>query len=191
MARHLLLGMVAPLGLVLAAPVTLLLRVTDRRTGRRIGRILRSRPVHAIGHPAVAALLSVGGLYAVMLTPLHQAAATDPVLGHVLHVHYLAAGYLFAWSIAGPAPAPNRPTILIRTVVFVLASAAHSVLAKLLYAHAEELRAAARLMYYGGTLAELALAVALFAGFGGWAGRTAPAREAARAGRRYPRGRRA
>lgn len=36
MARHLLLGMVAPLGLVLAAPVTLLLRVIDPAIGRRI-----------------------------------------------------------------------------------------------------------------------------------------------------------
>ncbi|MFC4857183.1 cytochrome c oxidase assembly protein [Actinophytocola glycyrrhizae] len=164
MARHLLLGMVAPLWLVLAAPVTLLLRVTEPATGRRIGRVLRARPVHVLGHPATAALLSVGGLYAVMLTPLARAADTDPVLHNALHLHYLAAGYLFAWAIAGPDPAPRRPGMVTRVVVLVLAVAAHSVLAKLLYAHAstEADRAAAQLMYYGGDVAELALAAALF-----------------------------
>ncbi|MFC6091320.1 cytochrome c oxidase assembly protein [Saccharothrix lopnurensis] len=176
MARHLLLGMVAPLGLVLGAPVTLLLRVADPRTRRWVGRVLRSRPVHVLGHPAVAALLSVGGLYAVVLTPLHRAAEHDLVLHHVLNLHHLAAGYLFTWSIAGPDPAPRRPGTTTRAVVFVLAAAAHAVLAKLLYADAlalpptgagdaEALRAAARLMYHGGDLAELALATALFAGW--------------------------
>ena len=169
MARHLLLGMVAPLGLVLAAPVTLLLRVTAPATGRRIGRVLRARPVHVLGHPATAALLTVGGLYVVMLTPLGEAADANPLLHNALLLHYLAAGYLFTWSIAGPDPAPRRPGMSTRVVVLVLAVAAHSVLAKVLYARApggpdaEAARAAAQLMYYGGDLAELALAAALFA----------------------------
>lgn len=169
MARHLLLGMVAPLGLVLAAPVTLLLRVTAPPTGRRISRVLRARPVHVLGHPVTAALLTVGGLYVVMLTPLGQAVDAHPLLHNTLLLHYLAAGYLFTWSIAGPDPAPRRPGTATRVVVLVLAVAAHSVLTKVLYARAPEgpdgeaVRAAAQLMYYGGDLAELALAAALFA----------------------------
>jgi putative membrane protein len=175
MARHLLLGMVAPLGLVLAAPVTLLLRAGDRTTRRLVGRVLRSRPVHVLGHPVTAAVLSVGGLYAVLLTPLHTAG--HPVLATALHVHYLAAGYLFAWSIAGPDPAPRRPGTATRVTVLVAAAAAHAVLAKVLYANAagQADRAAAQLMYYGGDLAELALAVALFAA---WYRRTGNARRA-------------
>src|SRR3954452_16288390 len=51
MAQHLLLGMLAPLGLVLAAPVTLLLRVATPRSRHAVARVLRSRPVHLIGHP--------------------------------------------------------------------------------------------------------------------------------------------
>lgn len=169
MARHLLLGMFAPLGLVLGAPVTLLLRVTEPATGRGISRVLRARPVHVLVHPAVAALLAVGGLYAVLLTPLAEAADTHPVLHDALLLHYLAAGYLFTWSIAGPDPAPRRPGMATRVVALVLAVAAHSVLAKVLYARAPEgadgeaVREAAQLMYYGGDLAELALAAALFA----------------------------
>ncbi|MGX7824589.1 cytochrome c oxidase assembly protein [Actinokineospora sp. 24-640] len=174
MARHLLLGMIAPLGLVLAAPVTLLLRVRGPATRRRVGRVLRSAPVHVLGHPVAAAVLSVGGLYAVMLTPLHTVAETHPVAHHALHLHYLVAGYLFTWSIAGPDPAPRRPAPRTRLVVLVLAAAAHAVLAKALYARAdtlpwaahhdaESVAAAAELMYYGGDLAELLLAAALFA----------------------------
>ena len=42
MLQHLLIGMLAPLGLVLGAPVTLLLRSIPRPAGRVVGRLLRS-----------------------------------------------------------------------------------------------------------------------------------------------------
>ena len=92
-----------------------------------------------------------------------------------MHLHYLAAGYLFAWSLAGPDPAPRRPGLAVRVGALLVAAAGHAVLAKYLYAQAETLppgltdrdpeafRSAAQLMYYGGDLAELLLAVALFA----------------------------
>lgn len=184
MARHVLLGMLAPLGLVLGAPVTLLLRAAPR-SGRVVARVLRSRPLHVLGHPVTAALLSTGGLVAVMSTPLRSTG--DPTVHLALDLHYLAAGYLFAWSIAGPDPAPRRPGPITRVVVLVLAAAAHAVLAKHLYAGAadEEGRAAALLMYYGGDVAEVLLATALFAD---WYRRRAPGR-AAGVGRAAGRGR--
>ncbi|MEU7750792.1 cytochrome c oxidase assembly protein [Micromonospora sp. NPDC049101] len=173
--QHLLLGMLAPLGLVLGAPVTLLLRVAPTPVRRTVGRSLRARPLHLIAHPVTAALLSTGGLALVLLTPLYAAAERQPVLHHAVHLHYLAAGYLFAWSLAGPDPAPRRPGLAVRVGALLGAAAGHAVLAKYLYARAgilppgldnpdpEALRAAAQLMYYGGDLAELLLAVALFA----------------------------
>ncbi|MGK5738032.1 cytochrome c oxidase assembly protein [Micromonospora sp. URMC 103] len=175
MAQHLLLGMFAPLALALGAPVTLLLRVAPPGLRRAVGRVLRARPVHLLAHPATAALLSTGGLWLVLLTPLYAAAEGNPWLHHGLHLHYLLAGYLFAWSVVGPDPAPRRPGLPVRAGALLVAAAGHSVLAKFLYAHAETLppalgerdvdalHAAARLMYYGGDLAELLLAVALFA----------------------------
>ncbi|RLP89686.1 cytochrome c oxidase assembly protein [Micromonospora sp. BL4] len=175
MAQHLLLGMVAPLGLVLGAPVTLLLRISSTATRRFVGRLLRARPVHLFAHPVTAALLSTGGLALVLLTPLYAAAERQPALHHALHLHYLAAGYLFAWALAGPDPAPRRPGLAVRIGALLGAAAGHSVLAKYLYAHADTLppgvtdpdpaafRSAAQLMYYGGDVAELLLAVALFA----------------------------
>ncbi|MEV4500282.1 cytochrome c oxidase assembly protein, partial [Micromonospora arborensis] len=175
MAQHLLLGMLAPLGLVLGAPVTLLLRVAPPPVRRVVGRLLRARLLHLIAHPVTAALLSTGGLTLVLLTPLYAAAERNSVLHHALHLHYVAAGYLFAWTLAGPDPAPRRPGPAVRVGALLGAAAGHAVLAKYLYANAGTLppgltgrdpaafQSAAQLMYYGGDLAELLLAVALFA----------------------------
>ncbi|MGN9810975.1 cytochrome c oxidase assembly protein [Micromonospora sp. BQ11] len=183
MAQHLLLGMVAPLGLALGAPVTLLLRVASPPVRHRVGRVLRARPLHLLGHPVSAALLTTGGLALVLLTPLYAAAERHPALHHGVHLHYLAAGYLFAWSVAGPDPAPRRPGLAVRVGALLGAAAGHAVLAKYLYAHAAALppgltdrdvgalQDAARLMWYGGDVAELLLATALFAT---WYARTRP-----------------
>jgi putative membrane protein len=174
MVQHLLLGMLAPLGLVLGAPVTLLLRAGPPPVRRALVRTLRAAPMPVLAHPVTAAVLSTGGVFLVMLTPLYAAAERHEPLHHGVHLHYLAAGYLFAWAIAGPDPAPHRPGLPARVVTLVAAAAGHAVLAKYLYAHAESLppgaghdagamRAAAQLMYYGGDVAELLLAIALFA----------------------------
>lgn len=121
MAQHLLLGMLAPVGLVLAAPVTLVLRSPGPSVRRLAARILQWPLVHVVGHPVSAAVLSVGGLYAVMLTPLYGALERYPSLHHGVHLHYLATGYLFAWSIAGPDPAPRRPGLAVRVAVLIAA----------------------------------------------------------------------
>jgi putative membrane protein len=172
--QHLLLGMFAPFALVLAAPVTLLLSVLPVPCRGTARSLLRSRALHGLAHPATAGVLDMGGLYLLYLTPLYTFTTTNALAHHVVNLHFLLAGYLFTWSIAGPDPAPRRPAITIRALVLIAAGAAHAYLAKLLYARAPELprgsshdlgqvQAAAQLMYYGGDLAELALAVALFA----------------------------
>lgn len=172
MVQHLLIGMFAPIGLVLGAPVTLLLRSVPVGTGRRIASLLRSRPVHVLGHPTAALVLNIGGMYALYVTPLFAATQTSPLLHALVNLHFLTAGYLFAWSIAGPDPAPGRPGLATRAMVLTISVAAHAYLGKMMYAHlwprgtdfsADELREAAVLMYYGGDLAEALLAIALFA----------------------------
>ena len=182
MVQHLLLGMLGPLALVMGAPVSLLLGATSASVGRAVGRVLRSRVLHGVAHPVTAGTLHIGGLFALYLTALYAASVHHGLVHHVVHVHFLAAGYLFAWSIAGPDPAPRRPGIGLRTAVLVVAAGAHSYLGKLLYARAGELppgaghavgemEAAAQWMYYGGDLAELLLATALFATWYRHAGR--------------------
>ncbi|WP_404371501.1 cytochrome c oxidase assembly protein [Kytococcus sedentarius] len=169
MYQHLLIGMYAPLALVLGAPATLLLRSVPHRYGRVIGRLLGSVPMGVLAHPVTALVLNVGGLYLLYTTPLYQATLDNPALHHVVHLHFFLAGYLFAYSIAGPDPAPHRPSVPARLVVLGVAILGHAVLAQLLYAGvlvhvqapAHDLKAGADLMYYAGDIAELLLALAM------------------------------
>ncbi|MCC9135892.1 cytochrome c oxidase assembly protein [Pontibacter silvestris] len=172
MVQHLLIGMLAPLGLVLAAPVTLALRTLPVKTARFVTAILRSKLFHWLSHPVTALVLNIGGMYLLYLTPLYSMTLTQPYLHHLVHIHFLAAGYLFVWAIAGPDPAPDRPGIRTRLVVLFISIATHAYLSKFMYAYVwprntphdvEQIRSAAKLMYYGGDLSELLLAVALFA----------------------------
>lgn len=179
MVQHLLIGMYAPLALVLAAPVTVLLAALPPKRARALTTVLRCRLVRVLSHPAAAGLATTAGLYALYLTPLHAASADSAILHSGIHLHFLLAGYLFAWSIVGPDPAPRRPGRPTRIAVLIVAAGAHAYLAKLLYAGATELppdagyppelvRQAAQIMYYGGDLAELLIAAVLFAA---WSGR--------------------
>lgn len=173
MLQHLLLGMYGPVFLVLGAPVTVVFGAAPPAWRRRLGKILGQRPVGVLTHPVTAGVLHVGPLFLLYLTGLYELTMTVPLWHGALNLHFVAAGCLFAWSIAGPDPAPRRPGIILRAVVLVLSAGLHAWLAKLLYAGAaelpsaslhapQELRAAAELMYYAGDGAELILAVALF-----------------------------
>lgn len=196
MAQHLLLGMFAPMALVLGAPLSLLLAGLPVPARRPVAGVLRSRALHALSHVATAAVLSVGGLYLLYLTPLYALSARSEVVHHLLHLHFLLAGYLFAWAVAGPDPAPRRPGMAVRLAVLVVAGGFHAFLAKLLYSRAPalpvggghdaaEVEAAAQLMYYGGHVADLLLLVALFAAWYRRTGR-ALARQPAAPQRRSP-----
>lgn len=171
MAGHVLLGMLAPLLLVLAAPVTLLLRALPPARARRVVAVLRSPVARWAGHPAVAAALDVGGLWVLYTTGLfHLVHASAPV-ALVVHAHVLLAGWLLTASLVGPDPHPHRASIRVRAAVLVVFVAAHSVLAKWLYAHppagvaAADARAGAQLMYYAGDAVDVALMVLVAAGW--------------------------
>ncbi|NHC15085.1 cytochrome c oxidase assembly protein [Motilibacter sp. E257] len=169
MAQHLLIGMVAPLLLVLGAPMTLLLRTLPRRHGRLVGRALRSWPVRLVANPLSALALNVGGLAVLYFTPFYGVVEAHESVHALVHLHFVAAGYLFAWVIAGPDPAPHRPSVPVRLVVLGAAVAFHALISQLLYAGIgvqvpvgeAERRGAGELMYYGGDIAELLIALAL------------------------------
>ncbi|NAS22107.1 cytochrome c oxidase assembly protein [Herbidospora sp. NEAU-GS84] len=171
MVQHLLIGMYAPLALVLGAPVTVLLRALPATSARRVTGLLRTRAMRFAAHPVTALALSTGGMAVLYLTPLHALTEAHPVLHHLVHVHFLLSGALFAWAIAGPDPAPARPGVRARLVVLGVAIAAHAVVSQLMYggylvhvdAPIAQLRGAGEIMYYGGDIAELLLAAALVA----------------------------
>ncbi|MBZ5487718.1 cytochrome c oxidase assembly protein [Halomonas aquamarina] len=171
MTLHLLIGMFAPLFWVLAAPMTLLLRTLPQAGGRAVAALLQSRFVRTVSHPVTALVLNVGGMYVLYLTPLYAASLENPLLHYAIHLHFLLAGYLFCWAIlAEPDASPHRLSLHFRLGVLFTAIATHSLLGKLMYGYGwprntghslEEVQAAAQLMYYGGDLAEVLLAVVL------------------------------
>lgn len=171
MVQHLLLGMFAPLGLVFGAPVTLALRTCTRNMGRRLVAVLGNPAIRFASHPIVAMMLNVGGMYLLYLSPLYLLMLDSRVLHGLVHWHFLVAGCLFSWAIAGPDPAPNRPSKRFRLTVVFISMASHAFLSKGMYAYGwpvgtahttEEIKSAAKIMYYGGDLAELLLVIALF-----------------------------
>lgn len=169
MLQHLCLGMLGPIGLVMAAPVTLFLKSVPPVWGRRAATLLRSRPLRLIAHPATALALNLGGMAALYFTPLYNTMHMEPVVAYLVHFHLVAAGALYAWVIAGPDPSPQSLSVQARLVVLGIAITLHSVMSQMLYAGIfvapsvpeEHLRQAAALMYYGGDITELLLAFAL------------------------------
>ncbi|GAA2313969.1 cytochrome c oxidase assembly protein [Streptomyces kunmingensis] len=169
MLQHMLIGMYAPLALVLGAPISLLLRTLPTARARALTGLLHSRPARLLGHPVTALVLSTGTLAVLYFTPLYNATLDRPVLHWLMHAHFLLSGCLFAWVVAGPDPAPARPGVPARLVVLGIAVAAHAALSQLIYggfllnvhAPADQVRGGAEIMYYGGDIAELLLAAAL------------------------------
>lgn len=185
MQAHLAVGMLAPLLLALAAPVTLALRSLDVTPARRLSRLLSSAPAQAVAHPVTAAALNAAGLALLYLTPLYEAMQNDSAVHLLVHGHLLIAGYLLAAAVVGSDPQPHGPRRVLTAVVLVLSIAAHSILAKWLYAHPPvgvPLPAAeqgSQLMYYGGALVEGALIVVFCARWYAARGRRMPSPESA------------
>lgn len=163
MLGHLGLGMAAPVLLVLAAPLTLVLRTVPVSAGRVLVRIVHVRGVRVAVEPGVAAVLDVGGLWVLYATPLLATAHGTGWVAALVCVHLLAAGYLFTAAMISTEPLPGRRSVGHRAVVLVIALAAHGILAKLLYARAGSIadERAAMIMYYGGDVIEIGLLIAL------------------------------
>ncbi|GAB77560.1 putative membrane protein [Austwickia chelonae] len=170
MLTHLLLGMIGPVFLVWGAPVTLLLRSLPASGARLFTHFLRSPPVRVLTHPVTAAVLNGGGLWILYVTDLYLVMHTSIVVHAVVHGHVLVAGYVFTASLVGVDPMPHRPSFRLCATTLVVFVAAHSILAKWLYAHppagvgVHDGHVGAQLMYYGGDLVDVTLIVALFVG---------------------------
>ncbi len=105
--QHLLLGMIAPVLLVLGAPVTLALQASDRRVRFRLLRVLHSRPVSVLTHPLLVWLWFGGTLVVLYFTDLYALSLRNPWVHGLLHVHFVVAGCLFMGYAIGVDPMPR------------------------------------------------------------------------------------
>ncbi len=172
MVQHLLIGMYAPLFLVLGAPILLALKALPVSIARVMTYVLRSHLFYILSHPFTAFILNIGGMYLLYLTPLYIMSLNNPILHYGIHLHFLLAGYLFTWSLIGQEPVQVRVSFNMRVFMLFISIAFHAFLSKFMYAYlyplnsphsSEQIEAASKLMYYWGDLSELLLTIALFA----------------------------
>jgi putative membrane protein len=109
MVQHVLLMLVAAPLLALAAPITLVLRLSSGATRRRwLIPFLHSRAVRLLGHPLVAWVAFAVMMWATHFSPLFNAALEDPLIHDLEHMLYLSVALLFWWPAVALDPAPWR-----------------------------------------------------------------------------------
>lgn len=128
MVQHMALMMIVPPLWVLGAPVTLLTRAVAPRTDGSRGvrewvlAALHSRYAQIVSLPPVAGTIFAGSLVLFYFTPIFQWSQYTH-LGHVIMVvHFLMAGYLFAWVLIGvdPTTHPINPVLKLVTLLVTL-----------------------------------------------------------------------
>jgi putative membrane protein len=168
MLGHLLLGMLAPLFMVLATPMTLLLRTLPVILARRLSRTLKSWFVRTLTDPTVGSLLNVGALWILYCTDLFKVMHQNIFVHILVHLHVFIAGFIFTMSIISIDLTSHRTSYLYRTIVLLIALAAHSILSKYIYAYppngvpAAQAEMGGKLMYYGGDAIDFVLIYILF-----------------------------
>jgi putative copper resistance protein D len=133
MTSHMVLGMIAPIGLVLGAPMTLALRTLPQgRTPEERGvrgsllAVLHSRYGVVITNPIVTLAIFDGSLFALYFTDLF-AVLMQSHIGHLfMSLHFLAAGFLFFFIIIGVDPNPRRVHHLVQIVILFAAMSIHA-----------------------------------------------------------------
>ncbi|NIK70813.1 MULTISPECIES: cytochrome c oxidase assembly protein [unclassified Paenibacillus] len=167
MVVHLLLGMLAPFLMVMAAPLTLVLRTLPVRPARQITKLLKSPFFGMLTNPVAASALHVGGLWLVYATRLYPLMHHDALASLLVHAHIFLAGYLFTASMISVEPVRYQASYMYRAAVFIMASACHGILSKHIYAHPPDgvslaqSETAGYMMYYGGDAIEIMLILVL------------------------------
>ena len=133
MVAHMTLGMIAPIAIVLGAPITLALRTLPQgRSSQERGvrgtflAVLHSRYSSIIVNPVGALVIFDGSLFLLYFTSLFGKLMNTHA-GHLfMNIHFLLAGFLFFHVIIGIDPNPKRPPFLVRIVTLLAAMSIHA-----------------------------------------------------------------
>ena len=133
MIAHMTLGMIAPIAIVLGAPITLALRTLpqgrnseERGVRGTLLSALHSRYSSIIVNPVGAIIIFDGSLFLLYFTSLFGKLMNTHA-GHLfMNLHFLLAGFLFFHVIIGIDPNPKRPPFLVRIVTLLAAMSIHA-----------------------------------------------------------------
>jgi cytochrome c oxidase assembly factor CtaG len=79
-----------------------------------------------LAFPPVAGVIFAGSLVAFYYTGLFHLALTTHVGHELMDVHFLLAGYLFAWALIGIDPGPTRAPYPFRLILLLATMAFHA-----------------------------------------------------------------
>lgn len=122
--QHLMLRMLGPMPIALAAPQGLLAAGLPRGVRRSVLVPVVSNggvrgALRFVRDPGVAFALFLASLYFWQIPPVHNAAVLDPVIHYVMHVTMLGAGLLFWLLIFDPRDPPKGLRHGVRLVMLV------------------------------------------------------------------------
>lgn len=117
MMQHMVLSMLAPIPLLMGAPITLTLRVLPSGRGRLgalrrvLLAVLHSRFARVMSSPAVAVSVFLLSLYGLYFTPVFDWVMSSFVGHTAMLIHFVAVGMLFFWGLleVDLVPHPIRP----------------------------------------------------------------------------------
>jgi putative membrane protein len=113
MTQHMVLSLITPLLLLLAAPVTLALRTLPRGRGAAgapralLLDALHSRFARFISNPLFTIPLFIASLYGVYFTPLFDILMRNPAGHQLMLAHFVVTGLLFFGPIVAQDPWPR------------------------------------------------------------------------------------
>ncbi|HUP69950.1 MAG TPA: cytochrome c oxidase assembly protein [Acidimicrobiales bacterium] len=126
--QHVLLGMGAPLLLILGAPVTLALQATSGSVSRTVRHAVHGRLVGTVTHPAVAGVLFSASLFGLYLSPLFELSLRNELVHVAVHLHFVLVGCAFFWGVLGVDSERGRLPHGARVLVVFLLVPFHAVL---------------------------------------------------------------
>jgi len=133
MIAHMIIAMIAPIGFVLSAPITLALRTLPigRNSEERGIRgtaisLIHSKMLGIFTNPIVALAIFDGSLFLLYMTPLFGSLMQSHT-GHIMmDLHFLLSGYLFFHVIIGIDPNPRKVPHIVRIIILFAAMSIHA-----------------------------------------------------------------
>ena len=133
MIQHMVLSMIAPIFLVLGAPVTLALRTLPTSSNHEtknarewILSLLNSGYAKVISHPISVLIIFTFGLYGLYFTSFFGDLMRSHT-GHVyMEIHFLFSGFLFAFMTVGVDPAPRKIPYWSKLMMVLVALGLHT-----------------------------------------------------------------
>ena len=132
MVDHMALTMVAPLFLVLGAPVTLALRALPARSDGSRGLrewlliFVHSKVSQLVTHPLFAAANFAGSIVLFYYSDAFGFAMREHVGHELMTLHFALTGYIFVLSMIGTDPLPRRAPYPLRLVLLLATMGFHA-----------------------------------------------------------------